>query len=365
MQLILRYFLLSVTMLPAIVTAEIKLPLPEITIPKITEEVQRETDSDQDFQPAMPHAKVGPIYPIYYARKKKEGWVDLTFSVEKDGSISNVLVTNDSGGAQFVTEAIKAINRWKYKPALEFKQPVQSNIHNQRLTFKFDRDKKIREKVYEFYMQGLEFIEAHDRDGMDEIYEQINDLNFRKYGEKDFADVYTLNYASHIDDSDLYLSTLKNIELVSIIVTFPDLWAELAMEKVKLLAEDHKLAEALSLLNHIEAENSKTIEQTRLLSSREQLNQYIESDIDLVIDGKTNKLGIWQHHLARNHFAITNLEGKLESLDIRCDNTRRLIDIDGNSEWQIPKKWRNCVLYFQSEKSAQFTLIEFATRKIV
>ncbi|WP_394173319.1 energy transducer TonB [Thalassotalea litorea] len=359
MQFIFRICLLSMTLLSPIVTAEPKLPVPEIIIPKLTEKIQHETDLVQDFQPAMAHVKVGPIYPIYYARKQREGWVDLTFSVEKDGTISNVLVTNDSGGAQFVTEAIKAINRWKYKPALEFKQPVRSNIHNQRLTFKFDRDKKIRKKVYEFYMQGLAFIASHDREGMDDIYEQLNDLNFRMYGEKDFADVYTLNYASHIDNPELYRSTLKNIDLVSILDTFPNLWADLAMEKVTLLAQEHKLAEARSLLNHIEATSSHSIEQTLLSSSKEQLDQHIKSEIDLVIAAKTNKLGIWQHHLARNHFAITHLEGELKSLDIRCDNTRRLINIGENSEWKIPEQWRNCVLYFQSEKPAQFTLVEF------
>lgn len=334
--------------------------IPEITIPKLTEEVQQHSAPDQEFITAQAHLKVGPIYPIYYARKKKEGWVDLTFTIEKDGAISNVLVTDDSGGAQFVTSAIKAINKWKYKPALEFNQPVQSNIHNVRLTIKFDRDKNIREKVYEYYMQGLEFIAVKDRDGMDEIYEQINDLSFRMYGEKDFADVYTLNYASHIDDPKLYHTTLKNLELISIIDTFPDLWADLAMEKVKLLAEEHKLAEALALLNFIDADKNRDIEQTTIVATRKQLNQHISSQIDLVVEAKTNKLGLWQHYLARDHFAITDVQGKLDSLDIRCDNTRRLIYIDENSEWKIPKKWRDCVLYFQADKSAQFTLVEFA-----
>ncbi|WP_185968090.1 energy transducer TonB [Thalassotalea sp. PS06] len=347
-------------MLSATVAAEIELPLPEITIPKLIEEAKQQPDPDQEFHPAKHHVKIGPIYPIYYARKKKEGWVELTFTIEKDGAISNILVTDDSGGAQFVTSAINAVKKWKYKPALEFNQPVQSNIHNVRLTFKFDRDKNIREKVYDYYMQGLAFIAAKDRDGMDEIYEQINDLSYRMYGEKDFADVYTLNYASQINNTELYHTTLKNVELISIIDTFPDLWADLAMEKVKLLAEDHKLAEALALLNHIEAEKSRGVEQATMASTREQLNQHINSEIDLVVEAKTNKLGIWQHHLARNHFAITDLQGTLEHLDIRCDNTRRLINIDESSEWKIPKKWRDCVLYFQSEKSAQFTLVEFA-----
>ncbi|WP_169303056.1 energy transducer TonB [Thalassotalea mangrovi] len=353
-----RLILTMLFLLPGFATAKSELPVPEIVIPKLI--TDKETETAPDFQPAKLHARAGPIYPAYYARKQKEGWAELTFTIEKDGSVSNVLVTNDSGGVQFVKAAIKAVNSWKYKPALEFNQPVQSNIHNVRLTFKFARDKNIREKVYEYYMQGLEFIAAKDRDGMDEIYEQINDLSFRMYGEKDFADVYTLNYASQIKDTELYHTTLKNVALISIIDTFPDLWADLAMEKVKLLAEDHKLAEALALLNDIEADKSSGVEQSTMASTREQLNQHINSEIDLVVEAKTNKLGIWQHHLARNHFAITDLQGKLKHLDIRCDNTRRLINIDENSEWKIPRKWRDCVLYFKSEKSAQFTLVEFA-----
>lgn len=57
-------------------------------------------------------------YPLRAARRGEQGWVDIEFTVNPDGSVSNVHVTDSKPRYVFDRAAIDAVSRWRFKPAL-------------------------------------------------------------------------------------------------------------------------------------------------------------------------------------------------------------------------------------------------------
>lgn len=75
--------------------------------------------SSVNAQPEQPIAevKVQPRYPVQAAYEGVQGFVELQFNVERDGSTSNIKVINAQPKRVFEEEAIRALSQWKYSPA--------------------------------------------------------------------------------------------------------------------------------------------------------------------------------------------------------------------------------------------------------
>ncbi|HVF35153.1 MAG TPA: energy transducer TonB, partial [Candidatus Saccharimonadia bacterium] len=78
---------------------------------------------------------VQPGYPPEAVRKRQEGWVELEFTVGADGRVSNVSVARAQPPRVFDREAIRAMQQWTFRPAIDGGQPVQSR-RRQRMEFK-------------------------------------------------------------------------------------------------------------------------------------------------------------------------------------------------------------------------------------
>jgi protein TonB len=76
-----------------------------------------------------------PRYPTGAMRSNQEGWVELTFTITADGSVTDVKVVDAQPRHVFDRAAIDAVTRWKYQPATQDGSPVASS-KRQRIEFK-------------------------------------------------------------------------------------------------------------------------------------------------------------------------------------------------------------------------------------
>lgn len=76
---------------------------------------------------ATPIFRVEPKYPVKAASNAIEGWVSLSFSIDKLGRVFDVSVIDAKPKRQFESAARRALKKWKYKPKLvDGKAVIQS-----------------------------------------------------------------------------------------------------------------------------------------------------------------------------------------------------------------------------------------------
>jgi protein TonB len=65
-----------------------------------------------------------PTYPPRALERGIEGWVDVEFTVEPDGSTSHVAVAGASHDTYFRKEAVAAVEQWKFEPRVFMNRPI-------------------------------------------------------------------------------------------------------------------------------------------------------------------------------------------------------------------------------------------------
>ena len=86
-----------------------------------------------------PIVRTTPRYPIKAAQDGIEGWVKLAFSIEKDGSVSNIKVIDAQPRSTFDREARRALAKWKYKPQIVNGEAVVRHGLQVMLAFNLDK----------------------------------------------------------------------------------------------------------------------------------------------------------------------------------------------------------------------------------
>lgn len=66
-----------------------------------------------------PIVRINPKYPVVAAREGIEGWVQLRFSVDATGTVTDIEVIAAQPQRIFEQEAIRALKRWKYQPSTQ------------------------------------------------------------------------------------------------------------------------------------------------------------------------------------------------------------------------------------------------------
>ncbi len=78
-------------------------------------------DVDKGFSSgaAMPIVRVAPQYPRRQLQRGIEGFVDLVFDIGPGGRTENIRVVYGEPEGVFDSASIRALKKWKYKPAME------------------------------------------------------------------------------------------------------------------------------------------------------------------------------------------------------------------------------------------------------
>ena len=77
----------------------------------------------------VPIVRVEPIYPIHAAEMGIEGWVILRFDITTTGATANVVVVEAEPTRLFDKAAIRAVEKWKYRPkVIDGKARIKRNL---------------------------------------------------------------------------------------------------------------------------------------------------------------------------------------------------------------------------------------------
>jgi len=85
----------------------------------------------------IPIVRIEPQYPREALIEGISGWVEIEFTIEPDGSVSDPKIISSNPRRMFDQNAIRAIYKWKFKPRIEDGKPVARRA-TQRLEFSLD-----------------------------------------------------------------------------------------------------------------------------------------------------------------------------------------------------------------------------------
>lgn len=88
-----------------------------------------------DESPPMAISKAQPDYPEQAKKRRAEGWVEMDFVVTQLGAVANITVVRADPEGIFDRAAMRALARWKFKPASRAGKPVDARVRT-RIGFK-------------------------------------------------------------------------------------------------------------------------------------------------------------------------------------------------------------------------------------
>jgi TonB family protein len=307
-----------------------------------------------------PIKRVTPKYPKDAARHAREGWARLSFVIDKEGNVNNVLVTETSGSTDLTKAAVKAAKQWKYKPAMENGKAVQQCVNSLQMDFRMHKNgttgasRKFRAK----YKKAQQALAENDYKELEKQLALMKKNKYMHLSENNYLHLLSADYAKEIGQKDRQLSHLNRVAMSLITMSNEQQKLSVLYEVFSLQLELNKFKAAHVTYEKLMKLSAAKPYLEQLTKKMAQVNEVIGGDKNLIIDASINK-EFWTANLVRNEFSLTGVEGSLHTLDVRCANKRHVYTIEEESTWKIPAHWENCSIYVFGEPKTTFKLVEY------
>lgn len=308
-----------------------------------------------------PLVRVAPKYPINAAKSKREGWTKLSFVIDVDGKVSDVLVKESSGSKDLDKASIKAVLEWEYQPALENGKPIEQCANTVQLNYKMkgEASKGVSRKFFRLYKQAQEALNTQQYDEVELLLTKMSALKYRHLTENNYMHILAYNYQK---TQKAPLAQLHHLSSITYSALDDDLQFSLLKERFILQVDQSQFKQARRTYNRLNKLEPAQEQLPLFKNALAQISTLIESDADLVQNADIGTLDFWYAPLIRNQFSLMNVEGSLTKLDVRCANKRHVYSIEENNTWTLPDSWNGCSIYVYGADNTRFNLVEHATK---
>jgi len=306
---------------------------------------------------AQPIKRRNPKYPRKEMRKGNEGWVQTSFVIEKDGSVSNIIV-EDSSSEGFEKEAIKAMKRWQYTPAYENGQPIQQCQNSVQLDFRIGGAKGVNRKFYKKYKSAEAAMKNNELEKAKSLLDELGEIQQRRHAENEYLSLINVEYAQKTGNKKRELKYLANLSTGTSSILNDKSKISVLSQRLNLQLEFNKFSRALTTLDSIIQLKPAEELIARFTQIKTQIENLIDSEQDISVIGNTKQNDFWHHTLVRNNFSLSNITGELQKLDVRCANKRHVFTVEENNTWNIPTNWKKCSIYVYGDNNVSFNLTE-------
>jgi len=306
-----------------------------------------------------PIKRIQAKYPINAARNKREGWAKISFIIEKDGSVSNVIANETSGSLDFTKAAKKAVRQWKYQPAMENGEAIQQCVNSVRMNFSMGDNGTagVSRKFKKKYAIATEALAEKDYARVELLLNEMQGIKHRHLSENNFMHTLAAEYAEAINNKEQQLFHLNQIHF----------HATNASEQHKLIVLNKRFQLAVGLnkfkLAYFTFNQLKKLDIAKPYMKKYEeviasVETFIAGEQDIIVAASIKEKDYWSYRLVRNEFTLADVTGSLNKLDLRCANKRHVYTVENNNTWTIPKSWKNCSLYVYGEDNSSFKLVE-------
>lgn len=317
----------------------------------------------ETYVAAEPIERVAPKYPMSAAKKRQSGWVQMSFVVDEEGKVKDVAVLEHSGPKSFISAAQKAVEKWQYSPAKVNGEAIEQCENTVQLDFAMGGDDfgKVSKKFNRLYKKGKQAVADDDMAKLQTILDKMDGLKGLAPAEMYWRYHLAIFLHEKSGDAKARYHALRRANSTIRSTYFAP--------KQKQQARAYLLRELFiyQIQHSLFSDALRNFEALKKVSpeSASQLEKYVAKVEELLagkehiaVSGTISDYGNWRHTLTRNSFALTNIQGNLGKLEVRCDKKRSVYTVVEGSQWNIPESWGQCTVLITGDENSSMTLVE-------
>ncbi|MGI9330047.1 MAG: energy transducer TonB [Gammaproteobacteria bacterium] len=305
----------------------------------------------------------GPKYPRDSKKRGQEGWVMLSFMVNKKGGVTDALIEDSSGVTAFEKEALKVVKKWRYEPATYDGEPVEQRQTRLVLTYAMDIPRRgAGLRFREGYNSVQERLSEQDYDGAQREWQTLADFNgWNLYETARLWALYALVGEAQGDNAQALTGLLRATRGGGSYLEKDFYAAALRKMFVLQLRADNR-AGALVTYGRLERRSGALDGFEQLTEAAVTLRERLQASEVLAAEARVEVIAgkpFWTRRLLRRDVELFDIRGKLESIDFRCDWGRVKDKAVTGKRWQLPRELGDCDVYVYGRKGSRFSLLQF------
>jgi TonB family protein len=315
------------------------------------------------FTPPEPERRVNPNYPLDALQVGGEATVELQLMVDKEGKPFEVTVTNLMGDDAFADEAVRAVRRWTYSPAMVDGEPIVGSVRTM-IRFKLENEDGSPIGAQRTFINSYRaFLEALPA-GKEAAESKLAVLESK--ARNHYENAY-LNLARYLLAKD-HGSSLEQMRFLHAAVSFsrevsdesylPDDDARLARRELfRLQAANQYFREAMDTYRVIEGKGD-TEAVGVLTPAYEQIQALEFSEKAYGMPITLREDGASDLKLLKHNVYIEQVTGKVSEFKVRCEKNYVGFAVEAEISYNIPAEWGVCDLEILGEAGSSFTLVQ-------
>lgn len=284
------------------------------------------------------------------------GWAIVRYSVLDDGSLADVRIADIVPGGSDQGRVVSAVDEWGFMPGMINDDAV--DWHNQESVVAIggsDESAALSDGFVERYESIGNLLEAESYDeALAASRQLLNDslsrselglaLAQQSLAYIGFADWHSALGPLHLA-TDPRIPSLPEAELLSALQLRFQVEVELGRRQEALdtyrridYALDSESANAYEEVADLLASEWETVEALPVIAR---------------VDDRP-----WRISAARRTFAVADVVGRIQRIDVECDRRVATLEYQPNAEWTLPESWGSCELFIAGDPGTTFVFYE-------
>lgn len=324
-----------------------------------TEIPAKEVVSIETFSPPVRLQATAPKYPQRQLKRGQEGWVQLNFMVDTQGTPYDITVIDSSNEGDFERHAIKAAEKWEYQPA-EFDGTAIDAGETMFVTFALQGQTGAGRTFVRRYRSITKLIEKKDRAGVDSELEKMSAMSRNLYEEAYF---HLVQYNYHLNwgqDPQMMYDAISRASTMDQGRGFlpDDVLTSLLLTKLSLELAQNKLADARLTVVSLQKRKLDADQRSRLAGVTEDIDQVRQSAASFSVAGTIPESNRGTQLLLQNKFSVNYSSGDIAELRLHCDRGYVGFVYKPDVMFSVRDDWSDCRLILIGTPGTEYRLLQ-------
>ncbi len=326
---------------------------------------------DESYTPAEPIQRTPPSYPGRALSQGREGWAKVSFIISEEGEVIEPMIEDSSHG-DFDAPTLRAIEKWRYKPATLDGKPVEQSMVQTVIRYQLATSAGATQKFVKKYRDIYDLIVAQNLAEAGALLQELEEGRLNFYEE---AWLWWMKYV-YLDATGTAAPSALERALAKALGSSEkeyddylqaDVYVSALQRLFAVRARSGDFSGAVMAYEQLKA--SETAQSSRLYTDVITSLEPAHTEIMGLVEGpdilrqaaRVEENDYWVHRMLRRSFAIGDVQGgDLDVVDVRCTRKNRRFDsLPTDAVLKIPDSWGDCGVYVKGDVGTTFSFEEY------